>query len=397
MRRAGSSLFALLAVAAGAIAANLYYAQPLLPTIAADLAVPARRVGALPMATQLGYGAGMLLLVPLGDRLERRGLIVAMTGLSSVVLVGVALARELDTLVAASFLLGFASMVPQVIVPYAATAAPQDSRGRRVGTVMSGLLVGILLSRTLSGFVGAAWGWRSVYFLAAGLMLALAALLALRLPAQRPEVPVATGEIYASLGRIFARQPILRLHSLLGAMTFGAFSVFWSTLAFQLAALPPHYGSVVVGAYGLVGVSGALAAPLVGRFADRRDPRILNGLAIVATLGSFGIFAVGASSLAALAVGVVLLDVGAQANHVSNQTRIFGLDAALRSRLNTIYMTSYFAGGALGSWVGAWAWSRAGWPGVCGAGAAMAAIALVALVREVARRAPRGRRYPAAS
>jgi predicted MFS family arabinose efflux permease len=251
---------------------------------------------------------------------------------------------------------------------------------------MSGVLIGILLSRTLSGFVGAAWGWRAVYFLAAGLMLVLAAVLALRLPVQRPEAKVPIGEIYASLRRIVAREPILRLHSLLGAMTFGAFSVFWSTLAFHLAALPPHYGSIVVGAFGLVGVVGALAAPVVGRLADKRDPRILNGLAIVLTLSSFAVFAVGGASLGALAVGIVLLDVGAQSNHVSNQTRIFGLEPALRSRLNTVYMTSYFAGGALGSWAGALAWSRAGWPGVCAVGAGMALIALVGLVRDVARR-----------
>jgi predicted MFS family arabinose efflux permease len=218
-------------------------------------------------------------------------------------------------------------------------------------------------------------------------MLALAALLALRLPIQRPEARVPVLEIYASLGRIVAREPIVRLHSLLGAMTFGAFSVFWSTLAFHLARLPAHYGSVVVGAFGLVGVVGALAAPLVGRFADKRDSRILNGLAIAATLGSFAVFAAGGASLGALAVGVVLLDVGAQTNHVSNQARIFGLDPALRSRLNTIYMTSYFAGGALGSWAGALAWSRGGWGGVCAIGGAMTAIALVALARDITRNA----------
>jgi predicted MFS family arabinose efflux permease len=361
MQRADSHLFGLLAIAAGAIVANLYYAQPLLPAMARDVGASDQALGAVPMATQLGYGAGMLALVPLGDRLERRGLIVAMTALSSVVLVGVGWARGLGALVAASFLLGLVSMVPQLIVPYAATASPAESRGRGVGTVMGGLLIGILLSRTLSGFVGAAWGWRAVYFLASGLMVALAALLALRLPAQQPEARVPVLEIYASLGRIVAREPVLRLHSLLGAMTFGAFSV--------------------------LGVVGALAAPLVGRFADKRDPRILNGLAIAVTLGSFGVLAAGGASLGALAVGVVLLDLGAQTNHVSYQARIFSLDSALRSRLNTIYMTSYFAGGALGSWAGALAWSRAGWGGVCAVGAGMAAIALVALARDVTRAA----------
>jgi predicted MFS family arabinose efflux permease len=382
MRRATSTLFGLLATAAGAIVANLYYAQPLLPAMARDLGVSDQSVGIVPMATQLGYGAGMLALVPLGDRVERSRFIAVMTALSSFALVGVGFARGLPLLIAASFILGFASMVPQVIVPYAATAAPPEARGRGVGTVMSGVLIGILLSRTASGFVGAAWGWRSVYFLAAGLMLAFAALLALRLPPQWPESRVPVREIYASLGRIVGREPVLRLHSLLGAMTFGAFSVFWSTLAFHLAALPERYGSRTVGAFGLVGVVGALAAPLVGRFADKRDPRIVNGLAIVVTLASFAVFAVSGASLIAIAVGVVLLDVGAQSNHISNQTRVFGLDAALRSRLNTVYMTSYFAGGALGSWVGALAWGRAGWSGVCAVGAVMSSVALVALARD---------------
>lgn len=385
MRPSGRGLFALLAVAGGAIVANLYYAQPLLPTMAATLHASAQAVGAVPMATQLGYGAGMLVLVPLGDRLERRRFIVVMTALSSLGLVAVALAPDLTVLVAASFALGFASMVPQIIVPYAATASPPDARGRGVGTVMGGLLIGILLSRTVSGFLAAALGWRAVYVLGAVLMLALSALLAWRLPDQRPPTPAAIGEIYASLGRILVRQPVLRLHSLLGAMTFGAFSVFWSTLAFHLAALPPHYGSIAVGAFGLVGVVGALAAPLVGRLADRRDPRIVSGLAIVVTLASFAVFAAAGTSLAGIAAGVVLLDVGAQSNHVSNQTRIFGLDAALRSRLNTVYMTSYFAGGALGSWAGAVAWAKAGWPGVCAAGAATTSVALVGLTRDFLR------------
>jgi len=279
-------------------------------------------------------------------------------------------------------------MVPQLIVPYAATIAPPHERGRVVGTVMAGLLVGILLSRSVSGFVGGAFGWRSVYVLGAALMGTLAAVLALRLPPQRPEAPVALRELYASLGRIVKDEPVVRLHALLGAMTFGAFSVFWSTLAFHLASLPPHYGSGVVGAYGLVGVAGALVAPAVGRFADRRDARIVNLGAIVTLIASFAVFAAFRASLVALAVGVTLLDVGAQANHISNQARIFSLAPALRSRLNTIYMTSYFAGGAAGSWLGVLAWSSAGWTGACAVGATMGGVALVALGFSAMRRPP---------
>jgi predicted MFS family arabinose efflux permease len=196
---------------------------------------------------------------------------------------------------------------------------------------------------------------------------------------------VALRELYASLGRIVKDEPVVRLHALLGAMTFGAFSVFWSTLAFHLASLPPHYGSGVVGAYGLVGVAGALVAPAVGRFADRRDARIVNLGAIVTLIASFAVFAAFRASLVALAVGVTLLDVGAQANHISNQARIFSLAPALRSRLNTIYMTSYFAAG---SWLGVLAWSSAGWTGACAVGATMGGVALVALGFSAMRRPP---------
>lgn len=383
--RADRGLVALLAVAGGAIVANLYYAQPLLPEMARALGASERAVGGVPMATQLGYGFGMLSLVPLGDRFERRRLIVGMTGASSLALLGVALSPGVGALLALSFVLGLASMVPQLIVPYAATAAPARARGHVVGMVMSGLLVGILLSRTVSGFVGQAFGWRVVYVLGAAVMAALTVLLALRLPSQRPEARLTLAELYASLVRIVREEPIVRLHSLLGAMSFGAFSVFWSTLAFHLASLPARYGSGVVGAYGLVGVAGALVAPVVGRFADRRDPRIVNVGALVVLVASFGLFAAAGKSLFALAVGVALLDVGAQSNHISNQARIFALSPALRSRLNTIYMTSYFAGGAAGSWLGVLAWTRAGWLGACAVGAAMGVIALAALGLSQAR------------
>ncbi len=390
--RVDPSLVALLAVASGAVVANLYYAQPLLPEMQHALGSSERAIGGIPMATQLGYGAGILGVVPLGDRLERRRLIVVMTALSGVALLGVAVSPGVEALLALSFVLGLASMVPQLIVPYAAAAAPARARGRVVGTVMAGLLVGILLSRSISGFVGGAFGWRGVYLTGAALMGALALLLALRLPAQRPESRVPLGELYGSLARIVRDEPVVRLHSLLGAMSFGAFSAFWSTLAFHLASLPARYGSGVVGAYGLVGVAGALAAPVVGRFTDRRDPRIVNLGALAMLLGSFVVLATLGRLLAAIAIGTLFLDVAVQSNHISNQARIFALAPELRSRLNTVYMTSYFAGGAAGSWFGVIAWTRAGWVGACAVGAAMSVVAISALL--VARARELGGRHP---
>ncbi len=371
---------ALLAVSAGVIVANLYYNQPLLALMAASFGVTEEAVGIIPTVTQLGYGAAMLLLVPLGDRYERRSLIVLMTWASVAALLLVAFAPSLPLLAAASLLLGTTSMVPQYVVPYAATAAAPHERGKVVGTVMGGLLIGILLSRTVSGVVGQRFGWRVMYLAAALAMVVAAVVLRARLPPQSPEpeqrsVPVRV--LYGSIFGIVRDEPVVRLHSIIGGLAFASFSVFWSTLAFQIGGPPFHMGSGVVGAFGVVGVVGAIAAPLVGRFADQRDSRIVNVAALLVTLLSFGVFAAFGSSLLGLGVGVILMDLGVQANHISNQTRIFSLNPAMRNRLNTVYMSTYFAGGALGSAIGAVAWHAARWNGVCLAGAALNATALV--------------------
>ncbi|BDG01239.1 MFS transporter [Anaeromyxobacter oryzae] len=368
----------LLAATAGLTVANLYYSQPLLPMIAAELHVSARAAGLVSTATQTGYAVGMLLLVPLGDGHERRRLIVVMTAAVAVALLAVAAAQGLAALAAASFVLGATTIVPQLVVPFAVAAAPEGARGRSVGLVMSGLLVGILLSRTVSGVVGGRVGWRATYVGAAVLMVVVAAVLRATLPRQAPSTPGASwARLLASLPRLVRDEPLLRRHALLGAMAFAAFSVFWTTLAFHLAAPPLGYGSGVAGLFGVVGVAGAVAAPIAGRLADRHGAPIVNLGAMTAVLASFGLLAVTGHSLAGLAAGVVVLDFGVQANHISNQTTVLGLSGEQRNRLNTVYMVTYFAGGALGSTAGAWAWNAAGWPGVCAAGAAFSALSLV--------------------
>ena len=368
-----------LAASAGLVVANLYYNQPLLDLVRASFGATQRAVGWIATLTQLGYGAGMLLLVPLGDRYERRGLIVGMTFAVALALVAVALAPTLETLALASFVLGLTSMVPQLIVPFAAGMARPHARGRVVGTVMSGLLMGILLSRTLSGIVGAHLGWRAMYAIAAAMMLALALALRLALPRQEVEEKATFAALFRSLFTLVRDQPVLRRHAALGALTFACFSVFWTTLAFHLATPPHHHGSEVVGAFGVIGVVGVLAAPLVGRYSDAYTPRVVNGAAVLVVLLSFVVLGAFGGSLLGIAAGVILLDLGAQSNHISNQTRIFGLDPARRNRLNTVYMTSYFGGGALGSWLGALVWSRAGWTGVTLLGIALSVVALVIL------------------
>ena len=382
LRRGASprALGFVLAAAAGMTVANLYYNQPLLGLMAAAFGATPRMVGFVATATQLGYGLAMLLLVPLGDRYERRGLIVGMTAASAFALVGVMFAPSLPALLAMSLVLGVTSMVPQYIVPFAAGLAGPGGRGAAVGSVMSGVLVGILASRTLAGFVGARLGWRAMYGVASGLMVILAVVLAAMLPEQRPETTMPLRALYRSLVDLVREHPTLRRHALLGALTFAAFSAFWTTLTFHLAALPGHYGSEVAGSFGLVGVVGALAAPIVGRVADRATPLAVNGLAIATLMLGFGVFAVFPASLVGLGVGVVLLDFGAQANHISNQTRVFNLDPARRSRLNTVYMSTYFAGGAIGSALGTTVQGRWGWAGVSVLGVGLGAAALLVLL-----------------
>jgi len=369
----------LMAGASGLAAANLYYNQPLLGDIGRELGATGSGLGWVPTLTQVGYAAGMLLIVPLGDSLERRRVIVTMTALVSVALMGAALAPSLGWMVAACFAVGITTVVPQLLVPFAAHLAPAAERGRVVGTVMSGLLIGVLLSRTAAGFIGTHLGWRAMFWIGAALMLALAAVLRLALPSQPAVAAMPYASLLRSLGGLVREEPALRLHSLLGALTFGSFGAFWATLALYLHSLPEHYGPQTVGLFGVVGVAGAVAAPLVGRYADVRGDRKINALAIGVLLASFVVLGLLGRWLWGIALGVILLDLGAQSNHISNQTRVYSLRPEARSRLNTIYMVSYFVGGAAGAWLGTAAWVRFGWLGVCLVGGGLALAALIVL------------------
>ncbi|ATB44523.1 MFS transporter [Corallococcus macrosporus] len=381
----------LMAAASGATVANLYYNQPLLGDIGAALGASGSALGLVPMLTQVGYAVGMLFIVPLGDSLERRRVIVTMNLLVALALVGVALAPTLHWMVAASFVVGVTTIIPQLLVPFAAHLAPAAQRGRVVGTVMSGVLIGILLSRTAAGFVGTHLGWRAMFWMAAGLMLVSAGVLRFTLPSQPPVASMPYPQLLRSLIHLARTEPVLRLHAVLGALSFGAFSVFWSTLALYLQSLPQKYDAQVAGLFGVVGVAGAAVAPVVGRYADQRGDRRINAGAIVVLLLSFVVMWPLGRWLWGMALGVVLLDLGVQANQISNQTRVYSLRPEARSRLNTLYMVTYFAGGAAGSWLGTFAWTHWGWTGVCTSGAALCVVALLAL-----KRGPRGRAPEAA-
>lgn len=372
----GRRLVWLMAAASGLIVANLYYIQPLLAAVARGFGVPEGQAGAVATLGQLGYALGLLLIVPLGDRLDRRRLIVVTLLAVAAALGLMALAPGLGWLALASFAVGATTVAAQIIVPLAASLAAPHERGRAVGTVMSGLLLGILLARTLSGFVGGRFGWRAMYALAAALMLGLALLLRAALPEDPPRGRLDYPALLGSLWELLRTQPVLREASLLGGLAFGAFSAFWVALAFRLAGPPFHYGSEVAGLFGLVGVAGALAASWAGALADRVDARRTSGAALLAALAAYAAFWLLGGSIWGLVLGVILLDLGVQAAHISNQTRVYSLIPEARSRLNTVYIVAYFIGGALGSALGTLAWTRLGWGGVCGVGALMLLAAL---------------------
>lgn len=340
-------------------------------------------VGFVAVATQVGYALGMLLFVPLGDVLERRALMMRMYGAVAVALLLVALAPSLILLIAGSVLIGVLASVTHIALPIAPDLAGEEDRGRAIGIVMTGLLLGILLARTFAGWVSRVDGWRWVFVVAAVLNAAFVPLLWRVMPRLPPTHPLGYGEAMRSLWTLVRTQPLLRESCVMGALVFGSFSCFWTTLAFLLDR---HYGlgPAVAGSFGVVGAAGALIAPFAGRMADRRGSRwvITAGVATLALsyvllwgeertrLSTF-------AHLAALAVGVVVLDLGAQMTQVANQTRIFGLVPSARSRLNTIYMTTYFTGAAIGSALATVAWARWEWNGVCGLALGLIALATV--------------------
>ena len=361
----------LFAAGAGLAVATLYYNQPMLAVIGAGLGASARAVGWVPTLTQLGYALGILLLAPLGDRHDRRTVIL-LKGLALVAaLLGAAAAPSIAALTAASLAIGVCATLAQDIVPAAATLAADASRGRVVGKVMTGLLLGILLSRVVSGVVAAQWGWR-VMFVAAAVSIALLVLVAWRrLPRFEPTTRLRYDALLGSLGRLWLRHPPLRRATIAQGLLMLAFGAFWSTLAVFLHAAPFHLGSAAAGAYGLAGAAGALAAPLAGRLADDGGPERVTrmGAAIVA-LSFAALLAFpwvpGWVYLWILAFGSLGFDFGLQGTLIAHQTIIYGLDPAARSRLNAVLFVGMFLAMALGSVLGSTLLAAAGWMAVVG-------------------------------
>jgi predicted MFS family arabinose efflux permease len=366
----------LFAVACGVSAANLYYAQPLLPQIGRSLHTGAGETALVVTAAQVGYGLGLALLVPLGDVLVRRRFVPGILVVAALALLAAAAAPNIVVLIAAVAVAGICSVAAQVLVPFSATLADDDQRGRVVGTVMSGLLVGILLARTVSGLIADAAGWRTVFVVAAGVVLSMAALLHRRLPGEQVRPRLDYADLLRSVVRLLATEPVLRLRAALGALAFATFNVIWTSLAFLLVGPPYHFTEATIGLFGLLGAAGALAATFSGRLADRGFERWVSGTSLALTLVSFGLLALGRRDVWALMAGILVADLGIQAVHIQNQQLIFAIDPEARSRLNTGYMVLYFVGGALGSASAGAAYAAAGWPAVVVLGTAYAGAAM---------------------
>jgi predicted MFS family arabinose efflux permease len=379
------ALVALIAVATGAVVANLYYAQPVLHQVARSFHSGPGPTSSIITATQIGYAAGLLLIVPLGDLHPRRALVTRLFLISTVALVGCALAPNLWLFGLASVAVGAASVAGQVMIPFAADLAPEERRGRVVARIMTGLLMGILLARTVSGLVAQAAGWRAIYWFSAALMVVFAFVLWRALPAEGPRPRRSYAELVGGSLRLLATEPVLRRRAWHGACAFAAFSVLWTTLAFLLSGSPYRYSNAVIGLFGLVGAGGIAAANLAGKLADSARATATTIGTGVLLAGSFALLWAGRTSLAALIIGIVVLDIGTQGMQITNQAVIYALRPDARSRINSAYMVCYFLGGAVGSVSAGALYGTHGWAGVCLLGAGFGTLTLAMSVYDRVR------------
>ncbi|KAG0777055.1 hypothetical protein G6F22_012137 [Rhizopus arrhizus] len=379
-------LVLLLAVGAGLSVASLYYSQPMLGVLGADIHASAETLGWIPTLTQLGYAFGILMLAPLGDRHDRKRIILIKATVLSLALLSAAVSPSIGVLLAASFVVGLSATLAQDIVPAAAHLAPAEARGKIVGTVMTGLLLGILLSRVVSGFVAEQFGWRAMFVAAAVTIVALGVALSRGLPRFVPSTQLAYRALLGSLATLWRQHPGLRRAAMAQGLLSLGFSAFWSTLAVMLHGAPFHLGAGAAGAFGLAGAAGALAAPLAGRVADTRGPMAVASLGAGLTMVSFAamLFLPLLSPHAALCLiagSAVGFDLGIQTSLIAHQSIVYGIDPAARSRLNAILMTGVFIGMAAGGALGSLALAHWGWTGVTLVAASAAAVALALRLR----------------
>jgi predicted MFS family arabinose efflux permease len=371
-----TGLIFLLALAGGVSVANLYYSQPLLVDIANTFHVQASKAGIISTLTQLGYAAGVFLFVPLGDIRDKRKIILTLVSLVTFSLLGVASAPSLALLYFFSFCVGLTTGIPQIIVPFAAQLAPADQRGKIIGTVVSALLIGILLARTVSGTLGYLLGWRWMFVIAAIMMSGLGAILYFRLPSAGSFEKLSYKQLLQSLFVIIRKYAVLRRGAITGAMMFGSFSVFWTSLTFLLKSPAHNMNSNQIGLFGLIGAVGALGARIIGSLNDKKDSRLIILGCIVSCVIAYAILGFASTHILGIVLGIIILDFGIQGTMVSTQSLIYSLSDNERSRLNTVFIVSNFMGGALGSTLGSVAWNLYNWTGVCMVGTTMLLLAL---------------------
>ncbi|MCC3374183.1 MFS transporter [Cohnella sp. REN36] len=376
----------LLAAACGVIVANLYYAQPLVGVISSSIGLSANSSGLIVTLTQIGYVVGLLFIVPMGDIVENRRLVAASLLLTGVALAIMAVSKQAVPFLAASFVIGIGSVAAQVLVPFASYLASDSSRGRVVGNVMSGLLLGIMLSRPLSSLVADFLGWHAIFALSAAAVIVLAIVLSKVLPSRKPTTDTRYTALLGSMRHLLRTTPILRRRAAYHACAFATFSLFWTTVPLMLSGPIFHFSQIHIALFALVGVAGAIAAPLAGRLADRGWTKPATGIAlatvIVSMLLPLMIHTGSITGIVILVVSAILLDAGVSANLVLGQRALFSLSPEIRSRLNGLFMAIFFFGGAIGSAIGGWTYAAGGWSAVLWIGMAFPIVAILYFATE---------------
>jgi len=362
------SLKLLLTVGCGVIVANLYYCQPLLGELARYFKTSERAASFVNIYAQLGYGAGLFFIVPLGDMIPRRKLLIWLHIFAAISLIGIAYSSNINNLYFFSFCVGAASTACQIFIPLAAHLATNEERGKILGTLMGGLLTGILLSRTFSSIVAEYWGWQSIYLISCGMMVIMTFFVWRFIPGETAAFKGGYLKLMRSLATLFKSQRIIRESAWIGACSFGAISVFWSTMAFFLERPPYSYSLAIIGLFGIIGTAGAVISPYIGKVTDKKGSLIPMRWGIILMLLGFAVLFKSELHIIIIIIGIILIDIGMQSAHIPNLSRNYALLPEARTRLNTLYMTAFFIGGTLGSVIGSFAWEFAKWTGVCSAG-----------------------------
>ncbi|PXZ08147.1 MFS transporter [Gilliamella apicola] len=367
----------LMAFAIGITVASNYYAQPLLHSITDDLHIAVKHAGFIIMAAQFSYAIGLLFITPLGDKMERKRLILILMILSTCGLLISATSKSLWMLMLGTAMTGLFSTVAQVLIPFAATLSSPEHRGKIVGTLMSGMLLGILLGRAFAGLVSSMTDWHYVYWIAASIMTIVTLLLYLSLPSYKNTININYFQLLFSIGSLYQQEPVLRIRSLLAIISFALFSLLWTPLAFVLSNTPYHYSDFIIGLFGLAGAAGALGSPIVGRLSDKGKGFLATTIGLILLLASWLPLSLAEYSLFALILGVILLDFAVQVTHVSNMNAIYQIRPEARSRMNTGYMVSYFIGGMLGSIASTYLYSNYGWLAIIISGTVLGSLGLL--------------------